>query len=81
MRTLLSIIGLLALLVPIVASAQTDEALRLIPGVDITGTLDTSNFAQTYIFEGSAGDAITLDAFTESEDLSLVLLVTGVVWS
>jgi hypothetical protein len=72
------VLGLLLMaLFPFAAGAQTDEPQTLAPGVDVTGTLDADTFIQSYIFAGSVGDAVTLDAFTEAEDLTLMLLVFG----
>lgn len=62
---------------PWAANAQEAAPQVLEPGVEATGTLDAENFAQAYVFSGSTGDAITLDAFTESEGLSLILLLTS----
>jgi Bacterial pre-peptidase C-terminal domain len=68
--------ALLLVIVPFSADAQ-DTPQTLSPGIDVTGTLDATNFAVNYVFTGSAGDAITLDAVTASEGLSLVLLLTA----
>jgi hypothetical protein len=68
---------LLVAVIPFSVTAQTDEPQFLTPGVDVTGTLDAENFIETYVFEGSVGDAVTLDAFTESAEIALLLLVYG----
>lgn len=76
MKKLLFLAGLLLTILPTLADAQTPPA-ELASGVQVTGTLSAETFIQTFTFEGSAGDAITLDAFTESLDLALILLLTA----
>lgn len=77
MRKAFVILGLLVLAVlPFGVFAQTEQAPRLSPGTPVTGSLDAENFAETYILTGSAGNTITLIATTESEELTLALLLT-----
>lgn len=59
------------------AQGQDEAPPVLVPGVDVTGTLDNENFAANYVFEGSVGDAITLDAVADNTALTLVLLLTA----
>ena len=54
-----------------------EKERRLSVGQAVTGTLDKDNFAETYVFDASAGDTATLTAITSSEDLSLALLLTA----
>jgi hypothetical protein len=59
------------------AGAQTGESdRRLSVGQAVTGTLDTDNFAQSYIFDASASDQATLTAITASDELTLALVLT-----
>lgn len=74
---ILAISAALAVVLP--SQAQDDDALRrlLVPDQAVTGTLNTQNFAESYIFEASAGNTITLSATTEEEELGLALLLTN----
>jgi hypothetical protein len=49
---------------------------ELVDGVPLTGTLDAVTFAQTYWFEGIAGQDVTLFASTSDEGLDLAMLLT-----
>ncbi|HLA42387.1 MAG TPA: hypothetical protein VJZ27_03065, partial [Aggregatilineales bacterium] len=69
------LLSLILLAVPL--AAQTDGAIELTPGSEVTGTLDSTNFATSYVFTGSVGDAVTIDAVTGDTDLSLVLLLVA----
>ncbi|MFP4323944.1 MAG: PPC domain-containing protein, partial [Anaerolineales bacterium] len=73
------LVGVLALIVllPTFVGAQDTAASTLEPGVAVEATLDNENFAQNFVFSGASEDAITLDAFTESDDLALVMWLTG----
>jgi hypothetical protein len=68
---------LLLLVLPVTAQAQNDTPPLLEAGVEATGSLDADSFLQNFIFLASRGDAVTLDALTTSEDLSLILILTA----
>ncbi len=56
---------------------QAQEGARqLSSGTPVTGTLDEGTFAQTYWFDGIAGQAVTLAASTAVEGLDLALVLT-----
>ncbi|NDJ84576.1 MAG: hypothetical protein GYB66_01695 [Chloroflexi bacterium] len=59
------------------AAQDGDEDRRLIPNEPISGTLDTESFAESYVFDASADDEITLTVTTDEEALSLALMLTG----
>lgn len=77
MKRVLWFAGLSVLLLLPLAARSQESAETLVPGEEAIGTLDADIFAVNYVFVGSEGDAITLDAFTESETLALVLLLTA----
>lgn len=72
--TVLMVMALVLLPVNLI-NAQ-DDSRRLSVGQAVTGTLDSENFAETYIFDASAGDSATLTATTSSDTLSLALLLS-----
>lgn len=81
-QTLRRMIPLLLMLVVIgavtmSAQAQDDNGRRLSANQPVTSSLDAENFAETYVFEASAGNTITITATTGTPDLSLALLLTG----
>jgi len=77
MRKQLILVGVLCLLLlPISANAQ---APALTPGTEVAGVLDAENFAANYIFTGSAGDSVTLDALGELEIALLLTAPNGAV--
>lgn len=81
-QTLRRMIPLLLMLVVIGAvtmgaQAQDDSGRRLSANQPVTSSLDAENFAETYVFEASAGNTITITATTGTPDLSLALLLTG----
>jgi hypothetical protein len=49
---------------------------QLVVGDTVTATLNSDTFVQVFTFNASAGDSITVDVSTETEELSLVLVVT-----
>jgi hypothetical protein len=49
---------------------------ELVTGTPVNDSLDSETFAQTYWFEGSAGQAVTLFASTADEGLDLAMLLT-----
>ncbi|MBN1965425.1 MAG: PPC domain-containing protein [Anaerolineae bacterium] len=49
---------------------------QLIVGTPVTAELDATTFAQTYWFEGLAGQEVTLFASTADEGLALAMLLT-----
>ncbi|MBI5931635.1 MAG: pre-peptidase C-terminal domain-containing protein [Chloroflexi bacterium] len=81
-RAILGIIGLVvvatigALIQPV--NAQSDGGTRrLTVGQTVTGTLSAENFAESYVFDASAGNSATLTATTTVAELSLALVLTG----
>jgi hypothetical protein len=68
---------LLLLILPATAHAQNDTPPLLEAGVEASGSLDADSFLQNFIFLASSGDAITLDALTDSDGLSLILILTA----
>ncbi|MCI0712163.1 MAG: PPC domain-containing protein [Chloroflexi bacterium] len=63
-------------LLPVNLIHAQDDSRRLSVGQAVTGTLDSENFAETYIFDASAGDSATLTATTSSDTLSLALILS-----
>src|SRR5512135_2652627 len=57
-------------------SAQNATPRKIAIGQTLSGTLDAKNFAQVYSFDGQAGSTITLDAKTNTQGLTLALLLT-----
>ncbi|MCB9435824.1 MAG: PPC domain-containing protein [Anaerolineales bacterium] len=81
-QTLRRMIPLLLMLVVIGAvtmgaQAQDNGDRRLSANQPVTSSLDAENFAETYVFEASAGNTITLTATTGTPELSLALMLTG----
>ncbi len=70
-------IALLAVLVAGMGVLLAQEGSRqLISGVPRTASLDSETFAQTFWFQGLAGQAVTLFASTSDDELALALLLT-----
>lgn len=59
-------------------NAQSDGgSRRLTVGQTVTGTLSPESFAETYVFDASAGNSATLTATTTVAELSLALVLTA----
>lgn len=76
LRNFLRLMPFLMVMCFSLASVLAQDATRtLSPDVVTTGVLDSQNVAQTYNFQGSAGETISLTATSQS-GLGLALLVT-----
>lgn len=72
----ISLIGA-GILIAAPTGAQDGESERqLSPNTPVTGTLDADNFAESFIFEASEENTISLTATTSADDLSLALILT-----
>lgn len=52
------------------------SARRLVPNEPVAGTLNAEIFAESYIFDASTGNTISITASTSSQNLSLALILT-----
>lgn len=76
-RLLAAMVVLVGMVLSISGVSLAQEGTRqLTAGVPVTGTLSGESFAQTYWFEGVAGQTVTLSASTAVEGLDLALLLT-----
>jgi hypothetical protein len=57
-------------------TAQQATVRKLKIGTTVTGTFDARTFAQTYTFDGTKGDTVTLTATSRTRGLLLALLLT-----
>lgn len=78
-RLLVALIAgvLLATLTNGLAQAQTDNR-RLSYGSTVTGTLNAQSFAQVYTFDAAAGDRVSIVAASQTQDMTLGVLITDV---
>jgi hypothetical protein len=58
------------------ALAQGDSPRLLQYGQNVTGTLDAQTFAQVYSFQGSRGDVVSVTATSQTDELTLGVLIT-----
>ncbi len=72
------VVGLiLGLALPsVLVTAQDGRGQQLTVGDIVSGQLDSQTFSQVYTLIASAGDTISINVFTEVEELALVLVVT-----
>src|ERR1051325_3704129 len=59
------------------AVAQNASGNKIALGQTVSGTLDAKTFAQTYSFDATAGDAVTLTATSKAQGLFLAVLLSG----
>lgn len=76
MRLLAIIAVVILAALPVVAVVAQEDGRQLTPAEPVSGTLDAEVYAQTYWFEGAAGESITLLASTDAPDLALAMLLT-----
>lgn len=76
-RLLAAMVVMVGMVLSISGVSLAQEGTRqLTAGVPVTGTLSGESFAQTYWFDGVAGQTVTLSASTAVEGLDLALLLT-----
>ncbi|MBN2469911.1 MAG: PPC domain-containing protein [Anaerolineae bacterium] len=76
MRLLAIIAVVILAALPVVAVVAQEDGRQLTPAEPVSGTLDAEVYAQTYWFEGAAGESITLLVSTDAPDLALAMLLT-----
>src|SRR5262249_29003899 len=56
---------------------QAQNANKINLGDTVTGTIDGTNFTRTYVYDGKAGDVITITVTSQTKALAVAVVVTN----